>query len=364
MSSPLAAELSARCPRLAAWRASRQQRMAQMDQLNAIDKVVIGGVPAAPEVSVSPPESLAAVQSARSSRLAAWRARISKPVVLPPSQEGPQEVVPQQSSQEVVPQCPQVGAPKSVSESEVPVAVPDDASSPTDVLPEELPSVLPKSKKASRKTKGRGTPLDDPATMATSPVVNPQSHWTPPPLDYDACMEKIRLSIEAEEFLKASHEALEEKMAVEDHHTALWAVANTLCQTYDCHVDDPRVQRVLVDMDSKWQTIDRGCSFYEENLHIREMWGVASYLCFSMRCELGDRRVQEELAKYHKVWLARIDPQGSTGRMAELEQAWPALEQSESESGDSDQDSDWPVHEEDLFSDFEDDLQEKLVPDF
>ena len=74
-----------------------------------------------------------------------------------------------------------------------------------------------------------------------------------------------------------------------------------------------------------------------------------------MRCELGDRRVQEELAKDHKVWLARIDPQGSTGRMAELEQAWPALEQSESESGDSDQDSDWPVHEEDLFSDFEDD---------
>ncbi len=272
-------------------------------------------------------------------------------------------MVPQQSSQEVVLQSPQVGAPKSESESEGPVVVPDDAPSLTDVLPEELPSVIPKSKKASRKTKGKGPRLDDPATMASSPVVNPQSHWTPPPLDPAACMEQIRLSVEFEEKWKASHEALEEKMAVEDHHAALWAVANTLCQTYDCHIDDPRVQRVLVDMDSKWQTIDRGCSFYEENLHIREMWGVASYLCFSMRCELGDQRVQEELAKYHKVWLARIDPQGLTGRMVKLEQAWPALEQSESESGvDSDQDS--SVYDEDFFSDVEDDLQEKLVPDY
>jgi hypothetical protein len=63
-----------------------------MDQPNAIDKVVIGGVPAAPEVSVvpvSPPESLGFGLGFGPGFSASGK-RIAESVVVPPSQEGPQ----------------------------------------------------------------------------------------------------------------------------------------------------------------------------------------------------------------------------------------------------------------------------------
>jgi hypothetical protein len=344
--------------------AYQQQRLASMGQLKAPDKVASGGFPA-PKVSVSPPE-VCGFGVGFGPGFTASGKRIVNPVVVPPSQEGPQEVVQQQNPQ--VPPVAKAAAVVDLAPQEPVVVAPPPSQGGSfgevleDPMPPQVPVVAEKKvnpKSAAKYTKKKamklakkspqvppaaaaavvgmapqepvaespppnqggaiGDELEDPVPSEEHPVAKkkanrrreyvsqdqlwrlmsgaprPPTHWKEP----SATEEMILQGVLFEKSRRAAQEAEEIEMAEEEHENAMLDVATIMCDTHQCLLGDPRVQKALQNMHFKWLY---GYSYDEMIEFDQSQWILAAKLCYTLCCDLDDPRVQSELAKADSEW--------------------------------------------------------------